>query len=196
MHTELVLPQGDFGAYLFDCDGTLADSMPIHFAAWSTAVHEHGGCFPEDMFLAWGGIPPAKTVEMLNQRFNLSMMVEEVVRRKEELYFERLSEIQPVHSVLAHLHARHGEIPFAVVSGSPRTSIIKTLNFLGIRDKFAEVVGAEDYEHGKPHPEPFLLAATRLNIPPSRCLVFEDADAGIESAKAAGMSWVKVPRQS
>ncbi|MEO6829496.1 MAG: HAD family phosphatase, partial [Acidobacteriaceae bacterium] len=83
-----------------------------------------------------------------------------------------------------------------VVSGSPRTSIIKTLKFLGIRDKFAEVIGAEDYERGKPHPEPFLLAAKRLNIPPSRCLVFEDADAGIESAKAAGMSWVKVPRQS
>ena len=196
MHQQLLLPAGDFRAYLFDCDGTVADSMPVHFRAWSTAVAEQGGIFPEDLFLAWGGIPLHKTVEMLNERFHLSMPVEKTVRRKEELYFELLSEVGPMHCVLDHIHTRYGQIPFAIVSGSLRASIFKTLNFLGIQEKFDEIVGAEDYQHGKPHPEPFLVAAQRLNVPPAQCLVFEDADAGIVSAKAAGMGWVKVPRQS
>lgn len=196
MHTELQLPAGDFRAYLFDCDGTVADSMPVHWRAWSAAIAEQGGIFPEELFHAWGGMTLHKTVEMLNKRFHLSMPVEETVRRKEALYFELLPEVQAVACVLDHVHARHGEIPFAIVSGSPRASILKTLKFLGIDDKFDEIIGAEDYRQGKPHPEPFLLAAKRLNVPPAQCLVFEDADAGIESAKAAGMAWVKVPRQS
>jgi HAD superfamily hydrolase (TIGR01509 family) len=196
MQKKLQLPAGDFRAYLFDCDGTLADSMPVHFRAWSTAVAEQGGIFPEDLFIAWGGIPLHTTVEMLNARFNLSMPIAETVHRKEELYFAMMSEIQPMHCVVAHVHAKHGQIPLAVVSGSPRASILKTLNFLGIADRFDEIVGAEDYTLGKPDPEPFLVAAQRLNVPPSQCLVFEDADAGIASAKAAGMSWVKVPQHS
>ena len=196
MHVELPLPAGDFRAYLFDCDGTVADSMPVHWRSWSAAIAEQGGIFPEELFHTWGGMTLRSTVEMLNERFHLSMPVAETVRRKEELYFELLPEVQPVHCVLAHIHAQYGKIPFAIVSGSPRASIFKTLNSLGIADKFDEIVGAEDYQHGKPDPEPFLTAARRLNVPPSQCLVFEDAEAGIASAKAAGMAWVKVPPQS
>ena len=196
MHTELTIPSGDFRAYLFDCDGTVAGSMPVHWRAWSAAIAEQGGIFPEELFHAWGGITLHTTVEMLNERFQLSMPVTETVRRKEELYLELLPQVQPVHCVLDHIHAQHGKIPFAIVSGSPRASVIKTLNSLGLADKFDEIVGAEDYRQGKPNPEPFLMAARLLNVPPSQCLVFEDSDAGIASAKAAGMASVKVPRPS
>jgi len=193
--TELKLPDGVFDAYLFDCDGTLADSMPLHYRAWSAAVEEHGGTFPEDLFYAWGGIPLGRTVEMLNDRFGYAMPVAETVARKEELFHQLLPEVRPVESVVRHVERARGQVRFAVVSGSPRRSVLRTLAWLGLEKDFPVVVGAEDYVRGKPDPEPFLRAATLVGVAPERCLVFEDADAGIESAIAAGMAWVRVPRR-
>lgn len=190
--TPLVLPTGDFRAYLFDLDGTIADSMPLHYRCWTKAVGEQGGTFPEELFYSWGGIPLPKTVEMLNERFGYRLEPAQIVRRKEELYLSMLHELQPMAAVVEHIHAHHGRIPFAIVSGSPRASIVRTLNTLGLLDRFDLLVGAEDYTHGKPHPEPFLTAAEQLGVAPADCLVFEDADAGIASVQAAGMSWVRV----
>ncbi len=193
-HTPLTLPEGDFGAYLFDLDGTVADSMPLHFRSWTQAVVEQGCTFPQELFYSWGGIPLHRTVEMLNERFGYSLQPDEIVHRKEQLYLSMLADLQPIASVLAHIEANYGRIPFAIVSGSPRASIDRTLSVLGLRYHFATLVGAEDYTHGKPHPEPFLTAAARLGVAPAGCLVFEDADAGIASAEAAGMRWVRIPQ--
>ena len=189
----IALPPGDFSAYLFDLDGTLADSMPLHFRSWTQAVTEQGCSFPEDLFYAWGGIPLPRTVEMLNERFGYAMSPAEVAGRKEQLYLSMLDEVQPIASVVTHVHAQHGRIPLAIVSGSPRASIVHTLTLLKLLDYFAVLVGAEDYERGKPAPEPFLTAAARLGVPAQACLVFEDADAGIAAAQAAGMQWVRIP---
>jgi HAD superfamily hydrolase (TIGR01509 family) len=190
----LALPEGTFGAYLFDCDGTIADSMPVHFRAWTQATREHGGDFPEELFFAWAGMPIDVTVAKLNETLGYAMPVAATVRRKEELYYTLIPEIRPIASVVAHVTAQWGRLPMAVVSGSPRASVERTLGSLGLLEKFAVVIGAEDYTRGKPAPEPFLLAAARLGVEPARCLVFEDADAGIQSAEAAGMTWVRVPR--
>ncbi len=190
---SLLLPPGPFSAYLFDLDGTVADSMSLHFQSWTQAVQEQGGTFPEELFFAWGGIPLPRTVELLNQRFGYSLSPAAISRRKEELYLTLLPGIEPVASVLAVIEAAHGRLPLAIVSGSPHESIERTLSTLGLLDRFAVLVGAEDYTHGKPDPEPFLTAAARLGVPPSECLVFEDADAGIASAEAAGMAWVRIP---
>jgi HAD superfamily hydrolase (TIGR01509 family) len=191
--SALVLPPGEFKAYLFDLDGTIANSMPLHYLGWKQAVEEHGGQFPEDLFYAWAGTPLPRTVEMLNERFGLTMPVMEVVHRKESLYLSRLSDLEPVAAVLHHIHESHGTIPFAIVSGSPRASIVGTLTQLGLLELFPVLVGAEDYTRGKPDPEPFLTAAAQLGVDPADCLVFEDAETGIAAAKAAGMQWVKVP---
>jgi HAD superfamily hydrolase (TIGR01509 family) len=191
--TGLALPAGDFKAYLFDLDGTIADSMPLHYLGWKQAVEEHGGHFPEDLFYAWAGTPLPRTVEMLNERFGLSMPVMEVVHRKEDLYLSRLSDLRPIAEVVHHIRAQHGIIPFAIVSGSPRRSIVETLTRLDLIELFPVLVGAEDYTRGKPHPEPFLTAAATLGVAPADCLVFEDADSGIAAAEAAGMQWVRVP---
>ena len=104
-----------------------------------------------------------------------------------------LDQLHPITSVAAHIAKQHGHLPMAIVSGSPRLTIMKTLETLKMVDCFQAIVGAEDYTHGKPDPEPFLTAAKLLNVPPQDCLVFEDADAGIKSAEAAGMQWVRVP---
>lgn len=190
---RLPIPDRKFGAYLFDLDGTIADSMPLHLITWQQAVREAGGEFPAELFWAWGGIPLPKTVEMLNERFGYQMSPPEVVHRKEQLYLEMIDKVRPIASVAAHITEQHGKIPMAVVSGSPCLSITKTLKALHLDKCFDAVVGAEDYKHGKPDPEPFLTAARMLNVAPADCLVFEDADLGIKAAEAAGMTWVRVP---
>jgi beta-phosphoglucomutase family hydrolase len=192
--TELLIPEGEFEAYLFDLDGTVADSMPLHFRAWNKIISEEGGHFPEELFYAWGGVPLHRIVHQLNERCGLEMIVEDVVRRKETMYLEMLHTVQPIASVVRVMEAQHGKVPFAIVSGSPHHSIESTLRHLGLRDRFELIVGAEDYTHGKPDPEPFLTAAKKLNVAPEKCLVFEDADAGIQAATAAGMKWVRVER--
>ncbi len=191
--TDLALPPGPHLAYLFDLDGTVADSMPLHFVAWTQAVHEHGGEFPEALFYGMGGIPLLRTVELLNERFGTTMHPETVVARKEALYLGMLDRLRPVASVLQVIEANSGRVPFAIVSGSPRASIHQTLTTLGLAHHFPIIVGAEDYVHGKPASDPFLRAAALLEVEPGRCLVFEDAEAGVLSAQAAGMEFVRIP---
>jgi HAD superfamily hydrolase (TIGR01509 family) len=189
---KLKLPDGPFKAYLFDCDGTIADSMPLHYVAWKKALSEWKCEFAEDVFYAWGGMPVAEIISTLNAMQGLSMPVEEVARRKEALYFKMISELKAVPEVLEHIVASHGRIPFAVVSGSTRDSVVASLEALGILDKFDTLVCAGDYGRSKPDPEPFLIAAKRLGVSPGDCLVFEDTEMGIQAATAAGMASVKI----
>jgi beta-phosphoglucomutase family hydrolase len=188
----LKLPEGSFKAYLFDCDGTIVDSMPLHYVAWKKALSEWGCEFDEQVFYAWGGMPVAEIIETLNKQQGLAMPVAEVAVRKEDLYYEILHELQAVPEVLEHINESHGKIRFAVVSGGTRESVTKSLEALGILDRFETLVCAGDYTKSKPDPEPFLLAAERLGVAPKDCLVFEDTEMGIQSATAAGMASVKV----
>jgi HAD superfamily hydrolase (TIGR01509 family) len=189
---KLAIPDYPFKAYLFDCDGTIADSMPLHFVAWGMALAEWSCSFSEDQFYAWGGRPVDEIVQALNEAQNLHMPVDQVSKRKEALYRELLHELQGVPEVLEHIEHSYGKIPFAVVSGSPRESVEASLEVLGILDRFEVLVCQGEYAHGKPDPEPFLKAAQLLSVGPQDCLVFEDADPGITAAKAAGMQWVKI----
>jgi len=189
---RLTLPEGDFKAYLFDCDGTIVDSMPLHFVAWKMVMDEWGCSFPEDVFYAWGGLPAAEIIARLNAEQGLAMPVAEVEERKEALYFEIIHRLEAVPEVLHEVEAMHGKIPFAVVSGSTRESVVKSLEALGILEKFDTLVCAGDYTKSKPDPEPFLTAAKRLGVKPEDCLVFEDTQMGVDAAKAAGMKWVKI----
>lgn len=189
---KLEIPQGFFDAYLFDCDGTIADSMPLHYIAWKQALGEHGCDFPEDLFYQWGGMPVHEIISTLNQRHGLAMPVEEVAIRKENLYYEYLPRLTAVPEVLDVIKSSHGSLPFAVVSGSTRESVTASLKSLHLLDKFDALVCAGDYQRSKPDPEGFLLAAQRLGVAPEKCLVFEDTAMGIEAATAAGMASVKV----
>jgi HAD superfamily hydrolase (TIGR01509 family) len=189
---RLKLPEGAFKAYLFDCDGTIADSMPLHYIAWKTALGEWGCEFDEQLFYAWGGMPVHEIIESLNARHGLEMPVAIVAERKEELYYELLPQLKAVPEVLEHIEASYGTLPFAVVSGSTRESVTKSLEVLGILDKFETLVCAGEYANSKPHPEPFLTAAKNLGIATQDCLVFEDTEMGIQAATAAGMASVKI----
>ena len=188
----LAIPDFPFKAYLFDCDGTIVDSMPLHFVAWGKALSEWSCTFSEDQFYAWGGRPVDEIIRALNKAQGLHMPVDELMQRKEAYYRDMLHDLQGVPEVLEHIERSYGVIPFAVVSGSPRESVEASLDVLGIRDRFEVLVCAGEYAKGKPNPEPFQKAASLLGIHPEDCLVFEDADPGIAAAEAAGMQWVKI----
>ncbi|MGD0902466.1 MAG: HAD family phosphatase [Terracidiphilus sp.] len=189
---KLKLPAGSFRAYLFDCDGTIVDSMPLHYIAWKTAFSEWNCPFPEDLFYSWGGKPTREIVSTLNKMHGLAMPVEALAEHKEELYFKMLPQLKAIPEVLEQIEAQHGRIPFAVVSGGRRESVLRSLTALHLLDKFDTIVGAEDYTNGKPAPDAFLVAAARLGVAPKDCLVFEDTDLGVQAATAAGMASVRV----
>lgn len=191
---KLSIPAGDFRAYLFDCDGTIVDSMPLHYSAWRNALAEWGCPFPEDVFYSWGGRPVREIIKSLNAEHGLSMPIDELAAHKESLYHAQLPHLQAIPEVVEHIHLQYGRIPLAVSSGSRRNSVINSLTTVGLLEKFETLVCAEDYAHGKPAPDCFLLAAERLGVAPEHCLVFEDTDMGVEAAIAAGMAWVRVPQ--
>jgi HAD superfamily hydrolase (TIGR01509 family) len=188
----LQLPPGPFSAYLFDCDGTVVDSMPLHYIAWKTALAEWGCDYPEDLFYQQGGMPIREIIAGLNRQYALAMPVEQVALRKESLYYELLPQLTAVPEVLEQIESAHLTIPFAVVSGSTRDSVVKSLEATHLLDKFDVLVCAGDYQRSKPAPDPFLMAAQKLGVPPETCLVFEDTDFGIQAATAAGMKSVRI----
>jgi HAD superfamily hydrolase (TIGR01509 family) len=138
-------------------------------------------------------MPVAEIISTLNEKHGLNMPVETVSRRKEGLYFELLPQLKAVPEVLEHIEAERGRIPFAVVSGSTKESVVASLVSLNLLDRFEIFVCAGDYKKSKPDPEAFLLAAARLGVAAEACLVFEDTEMGIQAAQAAGMASVRVP---
>lgn len=189
----LTLPPGNFEAYLFDCDGTIADSMPLHYLAWRKALGEWNCDFDERLFYEWGGRPTTEIVATLNALRGMSMPVQDVADRKEMLYYEFLPQLKVIPEVLEHIEAQHGRIPFAVVSGSTRESVEASLRSLNLLDRFDTLVCAGEYKNAKPAPDAFLMAAEKLGVKPEACLVFEDTEMGIQAARAAGMASVKIP---
>jgi len=190
---QLEIPAGPFRAYIFDCDGTVVDSMPLHYRAWKAALAEWNCDFPEDLFYSWGGKPVRNIIADLNQIYSLTMPIDPLAIRKEALYLAQLPSLKAIPEVVEHITAQHGRIPLAVASGSRKDSVVGSLTTVGLLDKFETMVSAGDYIHPKPAPDCFLLAAERLGIAPKDCLVFEDTQLGIQAATAAGMASVMVP---
>jgi beta-phosphoglucomutase-like phosphatase (HAD superfamily) len=190
------LPDGRrFAGYLFDCDGTLADTMPLHYRAWRRLLAEHGMSFSEAFFYELGGKPTEMIFELLRRDHGLELTdVAGAIERKEHYFVELIDEVKPIEAVVNVARQWHDIVPLAVVSGGLRRYVELTLEAIGIRDLFAAVVCVEDYPRAKPFPDPFLEGARRLNVPPAECLVFEDSVLGVEAAAAAGMQCVFVPR--
>ena len=189
----LEIPPGEFAAYIFDCDGTLADTMPLHYQAWVQAVTEQGHHFPEDLFYSLGGVPAAGVVEYLNHRFGWSMPVEQTAAYKEGLFAKLIPQVKPIVPVVDFMRGVLGKAPVAVASGGMKPLVMATLEALGIHAHFAAVVTYEDVVNPKPAPDTYLEAARLMGVAPAKCLVFEDTPLGIQAATAAGMQSVLVP---
>jgi HAD superfamily hydrolase (TIGR01509 family) len=186
-------PPPGTSALIFDCDGTLADTMPIHYRAWTAVLGRHGIPFPEARFYQLGGMPTARIIRLLADEHGV--IVEDpdaMVWEKEDAFLGCLHEVTPVEPVLRVAAAHRGSLPMAVASGGYRAVIRRTLDALGVADWFAALVCAEDTARHKPEPDVFLEAARRLGAGPAGCVVFEDTDIGLEAARRAGMTGVDV----
>ena len=188
-------PLSGYDGVIFDCDGTLIDSMPAHFEAWceALALHGAGGIFKEDVFFAMGGRPTLNIVMELNDEYNLKLDPSAVALAKREAFLRRLPTVTMIDEVAEFAQSLRGKIPMAIATGGTRMVIEKTLKAAGISDWFDEVVTADDVAEGKPAPDIFLHAAKLLGVQPSRCLALEDAPAGILAAQRAGMMVIAVP---
>jgi beta-phosphoglucomutase-like phosphatase (HAD superfamily) len=191
---QLKIPEGDFSGYIFDLDGTLVDTMPLHYTAWEAALRKAGlkGPLDENLFYELGGVPSRKVASLLGKRHGLDLDPVLVYRDKEEAFMsslEKLALIAPVVEFARRIGKTH---PIAIASGGTRDVVASTLGKTGLAPLFPIVVTADDVEHGKPSPDMFLLAAKRMGVPAKECLVFEDGQPGIKAAEAAGMQWVFV----
>ncbi|MDA0255761.1 MAG: HAD family phosphatase [Planctomycetota bacterium] len=185
-------PLQQFDAVLFDCDGTLADTMPAHYRAWRMVTDPHGMAFDEDRFYSMGGRPTRDIVATLAAEAGVAVDVEQEAHRKEQGFLDQLHAVEPIDPVIAVVRRSRGRVPLAVVTGGYRDVCRQILERVGIADCFDTIVASEDTDRHKPEPDPFLEAACRLNARPERCVVWEDSDLGIEGARRAGMHWIDV----
>jgi HAD superfamily hydrolase (TIGR01509 family) len=192
---KINLPAATFAGYIFDVDGTLADTMPLHYRAWRRILQERGMDLSEDLLYELGGKPTLQIFEFLKDTRGLEVVdARAAAELKEQYFLEFLKEVRPIDEVVEIAKQAYGKVPMAVATGGLRKYVEITLDTLGIRYLFATLVCVEDYARAKPFPDPFLEAARRLNLEPQQCLVFEDSPLGIEAAQAAGMQYVVVPR--
>ena len=182
----------DYDGLVFDMDGTLADTMPTHFIAWSRSMAEHGLDFPEERFYALGGVPANKIINMLAEEQGKTVDADAIAEAKEELFMELLGEVQPISAVKAIAEAHRERMPMAIATGSPKWVAEKILASLGIRAWFGAVVGAECVANSKPAPDVYLKAAELIGVDPKRCHAFEDTQLGMDAARNAGMAVVDI----
>ncbi len=177
---------------IFDCDGTLADTMPLHWRAWSEITSRHGIHFPEDRFYSLGGVPSRDILEMLREEQRLEIDPLAVAKEKELAYLDFMHQVGPIHEVVNIAREHHGKLPMAVASGGIKPIIEKVLIHLGIREYFDAVVTSEDVVKQKPAPDIFLEAARRIGVDPKFCRAYEDTDLGMTAIRSAGMHAIDV----
>jgi beta-phosphoglucomutase family hydrolase len=182
----------DVRGLIFDCDGTLADTMPAHYRAWAATMERHGIHFSEQRFYELGGVPSRRIVEMLAREQGVAADPGHVAREKEAAFLQYIDAVQPVVAVVEIARQHRGILPMAVASGGLRPIISRILTQLNIFDWFDTIVTAEDTVRHKPEPDVFLEAARRLGVAPAACVVYEDTDLGLEAARRAGMRGVDV----
>lgn len=192
---KLEIPAGEFAGYIFDLDGTLVDTMPLHYRAWDAAMRAAGlTCtLDEDLFYSLGGVPTRRVAELIAAHYKLKIDPLAVFHHKESLFGEIQADAKLIEPVVAFARRVAVTHPVAIASGGPRPIVQRSLELAGLAPLFKVVITADDVEHGKPAPDMFLLAARLMNVPAQRCLVFEDAEPGMRAADAAGMQWVRVP---
>ena len=177
---------------IFDCDGTLVDSMPLHYLAWKEAMAAVSIQFSEAQFYSFAGMPTVKIIETLASQQNVVCDAEAAAHEKERLFLAMIDRLEPIHTVIEIVRRERGRRKMAVASGGWKNVINRSLVAVGLAGMFDAIVGADEVAHGKPAPDIFLTAAQRLHLEPAECLVYEDGNLGIEAATAAGIQVIDV----
>lgn len=177
---------------IFDLDGTIADTMPIHFLAYKKILSESGIDFTPALFATLAGISVTGTILRLNELFGTHLDPVETGVLKEKEYERNMHKMKPIDPVVRVIKKYYGEIPMAIGTGGHKRLAWKTLEILNLDNYFNILVATEDVNHPKPHPETFLKCAALLDVVPGLCQVFEDGEPGIQAAHAAGMISTRV----
>lgn len=172
---------------IFDCDGTLVDSMPFHMKAWEHAIKHFGAPWDYDLIFSRKGISSTDVVELYNREHGTNLDVQDVSKIKQGFFRRYYSEIQPIKPVVDIVQRFKNVLPMAVASGGSRENVHSQLNVIGIKEHFQVILTSDDKVKTKPAPDIFLKAAEVIGIPPHQCQVFEDGDVGLEGAQKAGM---------
>ncbi len=195
--SRFVMPERSFRGIIFDCDGTLVDSMPIHYVAWVESLNHHGAPFDftEEIFYSLAGVREQDVVKMLNEQYGSAVDPDGVAEYKFELFQKRMKEVGEIAPVADLARRAHLEgMPIAVASGSEEETVRGVLVANDLERLFEVIITPKLVQRGKPAPDMFLLAAERLGVAPEDCVVFEDGESGMQAARAAGMAAVFVPR--
>ena len=195
-HFELDRPERPSAAYIFDCDGTLAHSMPLHLRAWNSGLAKVEAPFrlERESFMSVAGMALLQTIEHWNQTHQLKLDPDTVIDEKNRFFSAHMEAITPLAPTMDFARELHAQgVPIAVASGGHREDVTRTLALIGATELFPVVVTADDVKRSKPAPDLFLLAAERLGVDPGDCCVLEDSELGIEAAETCGMAWIRIP---
>lgn len=188
----ILAPPQPYSALIFDLDGTLADTMSLHYRAWAETLANYGAEIPEERFYKLAGMPSVEIIRLLNTEYGLELDETTTHIEKESLFAQMAHTIVEIRAVADIARKHHGKVPMAVASGGTREVVERTLTNVKLRHLFDVVIAVEDVKHGKPAPDMFLLAAERLGVPTQYCVVYEDAELGLEAARRANMRAIDV----
>ncbi|MBS3808477.1 MAG: beta-phosphoglucomutase family hydrolase [Bacteroidales bacterium] len=182
----------DIKALIFDVDGTLADSMPVHLESWKEVGEKHGFYYTREDLERYAGMSGQEIVGVISDKFALQLDPDRIVEEKEAAFLKNLDQVKPIHPVVRLLEDYRGRLPVAAGTGGFRRVATQILDSIGVLDKIDTLVAADDVKKHKPHPDTFLKCAEVLGIAPQHCMVFEDAELGFQAARNAGMHVVDV----
>ena len=186
MSSPILIPP-EIKGLIFDCDGTLVDSMPMHMQAWQQAFEQHGVKYDHDLLYSLKGMKETDVIKSFNTHYGTDLDPEQMVKRKHVFLAEQIHNVKPIDIIVDIARSHHGTLPMAVVSGSPKKIVHPELETIGIIHLFETILTADDPFKPKPAPDIFLEAAARIDVEPQYCQVFEDGDPGLESARNTGM---------
>jgi len=177
---------------IFDCDGTLVDSMPLHMNAWKAAFRKYNAYYNYDFLFSLKGMKELEIIDLYNKEFNTDLDPILTVNTKQNFFMEHINDVKPITLIVNIAKLYYKKLPLAVVSGSVEKIVRLELKVLEIFNLFEVILTADDHYKAKPNPDIFYAAASKINLAPEYCLVFEDGDAGLKAAAKAGMKTIDV----
>ncbi len=189
---EKIYISPDTRGLIFDCDGTLVDSMPLHMNAWEAAFKKYNSYYNEDFLYSLKGMKELEIIDLYNKKFKTNLDPHLMVNTKHDFFMEHINDVKPIELIVDIAKSFYGKLPLAVVSGSVGKIVKSELKVLGILNLFEVILTADDPYKPKPDPDVFYAAASKINLAPEYCVVFEDGDAGLKAAEKAGMKIIDI----